>query len=161
MEHDIVRAEHNQLRSVQGLGSKQRLAQSDKRVANARHLRFKDVMGVHASSPPVPLDEKYTKIRIVKRCFASLNMTNGIFGGAVLTALLMCDSYVMSATKVAPPILPLQNNSPSLCSGGKGWSFRLITQRQNRAENLDVLRVRNLDIPLIATMNPHAPPKRR
>ena len=45
----------------------------------------------------------------------TLNMTNGIFGGAVLTALLMCDSYVMSATKVAPPF------SPSLAEGAGGW----------------------------------------
>ena len=54
----------------------------------------------------------------------TLNMTNGIFGGAVLTALLMYDSHVMSATKVAPPILPfllLWDSSPSLAEGARGW----------------------------------------
>ena len=48
-------------------------------------------------------------------------MTNG---GAVLTALLMCDSYVMSATKVAPPFLPfllLWDSALSLAEGVRGW----------------------------------------
>ena len=57
----------------------------------------------------------------------TLNMTNGIFGGAVSTALLMCDSHVMSATKVAPPILPfllLWDSSPSLAEGAGGGSLR-------------------------------------
>ena len=51
-------------------------------------------------------------------------MTNGIFGGAVLTAHLMCDSHVVSATKVAPPFLPfllLWDSSPSLAEGVGGW----------------------------------------
>ena len=57
----------------------------------------------------------------------TLNMTNGIFGGAVSTALLMCDSHVMSATKVAPPILPfllLWDSTPSLAEGTGGGSLR-------------------------------------
>ena len=41
-------------------------------------------------------------------------MTNEIFGGAVLTALLMCDSHVMSATKVATPFVMLSVSETSL-----------------------------------------------
>ena len=65
----------------------------------------------------------------------TLNMTDGNFGGAVSTALLMCDSYVMSATKIAPPILPfllLWDSTPSLCSGGRGW---VIASEQSERGN--------------------------
>ena len=61
-----------------------------------------DKGGASQVAPLSPLTKERSKESM--RCFASLNMTNGIFGGAVLTALLMCDSCVMSATKVAPPI---------------------------------------------------------
>ena len=49
-----------------------------------------DKGGASQVAPLSPLT-KYTKIRIPKRCFASLNMTNGIFEGAVLIAHKMCD----------------------------------------------------------------------
>ena len=82
-----------------------------------------DKGGASQVAPLSPLT-KYAQTRIVKRCFATLNMTNGIFGGAVSTALLMCDSHVMCATKVAPPILPfllLWDSAPSLAEGARGW----------------------------------------
>ena len=65
----------------------------------------------------------------------TLNMTNGIFGGAVSTALLMCDSHVMSATTVAPPILPflsLWDSTPSLAEGARGW---VIASEQSERGN--------------------------
>ena len=45
-----------------------------------------DKGGASQVAPLSPLTKEST-FRIVKRCFASLNMTNGNFGGAVLTAL--------------------------------------------------------------------------
>ena len=54
---------------------KQRLAQSDKRIANAKHLRFKHVIGGARKLAPLSPLTKYAKIGIAKRCFASLNMT--------------------------------------------------------------------------------------
>ena len=73
-----------------------------------------DKGGASQVAPLSPLT-KYTKIRIIRDVSLTLNMTNGIFGGAVLNALLMCDSHVVSATKVAPPF------SPSLAEGARGW----------------------------------------
>ena len=52
----------------------------------------------------------------------TLNMTNGIFGGAVLTALKQ-ELHTKCATKVAPPILLfllLWDSTPLPCGGGKG-----------------------------------------
>ena len=50
-------------------------------------------------------------------------MTNGIFGGAVLTALKQ-ELHTKCATKVAPPILLfllLWDSAPSLAEGARGW----------------------------------------
>ena len=66
----------------------------------------------------------------------TLNMTNEIFGGAVLTALLMCDSHVMSATKVAPPILPfllLWDSTPSLAEGARGWVIASVRKNARQS----------------------------
>ena len=60
------------------------------------------------------------------RCFASLNMTNGIFGGAELSAHKQ-ELHTKCATKVAPPILPfllLWDSTPSLAEGVGGGSLR-------------------------------------
>ena len=65
---------------------KQRLAQSDKRIANARHLRVKHIIGGARKLAPLSPLTKESTFGITKRCFASLNMTNGIFGGAVSSA---------------------------------------------------------------------------
>ena len=46
---------------------KQRLAQSDKRVANARHLRFKNVMGGARKLVPLSPLKKKAKHRIVDK----------------------------------------------------------------------------------------------
>ena len=56
-------------------------------------------------------------------------MTNGIFGGAVLTALKQ-ELHTKCATKVAPPILPfllLWDSTPSLAEGAGGGSLRAST----------------------------------
>ena len=54
-------------RACRGWGSKQRLAQSDKRVANARHLRFKHVMGGARKLAPLSPLKKKAKHRIIKK----------------------------------------------------------------------------------------------
>ena len=53
----------------------------------------------------------------------TLNMTNGIFGGAELSALKQ-ELHTNCATKVAPPILLfllLWDSAPSLAEGARGW----------------------------------------
>ena len=72
-------------------------------------------------------------------------MTNEIFGGAVLTALLMCDSHVMSATKVAPPILPfllLWDSAPSLAEGARVW---VIASEQRERGNQSCAKLESWD----------------
>ena len=54
---------------------KQRLAQSDKRIANARHLRLKHVIGGARKVAPLSPLTKYTKIRIIRDVSLTLNMT--------------------------------------------------------------------------------------
>ena len=106
-----------------------------------------DKGGASQVAPLSPLT-KEIKNGIAKRCFASLNMTNGIFGGVVLTALLMCDSYVMSATKVAPPF------PPPLRRGQGGWV--IASEHNVRAQQLTVCEARIMGIlcRLIASASP-------
>ena len=78
-----------------------------------------DKGGASQVAPLSPLTKEST-FGIAKRCFASLNMTNGIFGGAVSTALKQ-ESHTKCATKVAPPFFP------SLAEGVGGGSLRAST----------------------------------
>ena len=99
---------------------KQRLAQSDKRIANARHLRFKDVIGGARKLAPLSPLTKLTTFRIVKRCFANAQHDKWNLWRCGFNRTYK----IMSATKVAPPFLPfllLWDSTPSLAEGARGW----------------------------------------
>ena len=71
VEHDIVRAEHNQLRSVQGLGVKAAFGAKRQTSSKCKAFAIKTCNRGRTQVAPLSPLTKYTKIRIPMRCFAN------------------------------------------------------------------------------------------
>ena len=75
VEHDIIRAEHKPLKSVQGLGVKAAFGAKRQTSSKCKAFAIQRCNGGRTQVALLSPLTKLTTFRIVKRCFASLNMT--------------------------------------------------------------------------------------